>query len=209
MKPFLHVVDHFYPNPYRIREKALEMPFSEPEDFVGWRTRAYQPPGIKRLIETRFRIEIDYWEEDLSAIEACNGVFFSAFRGGRQAETVGVHFDDPPEWMMLLIYLTPNSPYDAGTSLWQHRKTGLTAKPNRKDAQNLGSSEEKLEALLIRDSQRPRRWLEVDRIGNKFNRAIMFPGGLLHSATRHFGSNVANGRLYQSFHFPIVRLAGK
>jgi hypothetical protein len=205
MKPFLHVVDHFYPKPDRIRKQALEMPFTEPKDLVGWRTQACQPAGIRKLIEARFKIKINYWEEDLAAIEACNGVFFSAFVSGRRAETVSIHFDEPHTWMMMLVYLTPNAPCDAGTSLWQHRKTGLAAKPSKNDARKLGRSVEELEALLLRDSERPSRWLEVDRIGNRFNRAVLFPCGLLHSATRHFGSNIANGRLYQSFHFPIVR----
>lgn len=205
MKPFLHLIDHFYPNPDNIRALALGLPFSEPENVVGWRTAACQPKGIRTLIETKFKIKIGYWEEDLTAIEACNGVFFSAFSSGTRAESVGIHFDEPPTWMMLLIYLTPNAPLDAGTSLWQHRKTGLKMKPTKYDAEALGISVEKLNEILDRDSQRAARWIEIDRVGNVYNRAVLFPGGLFHSATRHFGNNRRNGRLYQSFHFPLVR----
>lgn len=204
VKRFIHVVDCFYPHPETIRQKALDMPYTEPETLVGWRTQAYQPKGIRRLVENRFRISIQYWEDDLTAIEACNGVFFSAFSNGKRAETVGVHFDDPPHWMMLVVYLTPNASYDTGTSLWQHRETGLTAGPTRRDAERLGASLEELKAKLLVDSQKPSRWAEIDRVGNVYNRAVMFPGGLLHSATKHFGSNRYNGRLYQSFHFPLA-----
>ena len=179
------------------------MPYTEPEEVVGWRTQAYQPKGIRTLIEKKFRVDIGYWEEDLTAIEACNGVFFSAFSRGSYAETVGVHFDEPPGWMMFLVYLTPGAPYDTGTSLWQHRETRLIAKPTRKDAEALGTSLEGLKAKLSKDSQTTGRWIEIDRVGNVYNRAVMFPGGLLHSATKHFGSNRHNGRLYQAFHFPI------
>lgn len=203
IKRFFHVAENFYPRPERIRRRALEMSYSEPEDFTGWRTRAYQPKDIKKLVEKRFRIGIAYWECDLEAIEACNGVFFSAFARGSRAETVGVHFDEPSNWMMLLVYLTPGAPYDSGTSLWQHRATGLIAEPTKRDAERLGATVGTLKAKLLSDSQKPSRWTEVDRIGNVFNRAVMFPGGLLHSATKHFGSNHYNGRLYQSFHFPI------
>lgn len=203
VKRFIHVIDCFYPNPETIRQRALEMPYTEPESLIGWRTQAYQPKDIRRLIENRFRISIQYWEDDLTATEACNGVFFSAFSNGRRAETVGVHFDDPPDWMMLVVYLTPDALYDAGTSLWQHRKSGLIAKPTGKDAERLGASLKELKATLWADSQKPSRWTEIDRIGNVYNRAVMFPGGLLHSATKHFGSNRYNGRLYQSFHFPV------
>lgn len=203
MTRFLHVVDGFYRDPDQVRRRALAMSFSEPEGLVGLRTQAYQQRGVRNLIERKFRVRIKYWEDDLTAIEACNGVFWSSFATGPQAETVGVHFDDPPSWMMMLIYLTPNAPYDAGTSLWQHRKTGLIAKPSKKDAERLGISAEQLEQRLDDDGWKRRCWIEIDRIGNVYNRAVLFPCGFLHSATRHFGSNRHSGRLYQSFHFPI------
>ena len=203
IKRFIQVIDNFYPDPDKIRQKALDLSYSEPEDYVGWRTKAYQPRGIKELIEKRFRLRIKYWEDDLTAIEACNGVFFSAFSKGRRAETVGIHYDTPADWLMLLIYLTPNAPYDAGTSLWAHQKTGLTSKPSKKDAERLGISVQELDEIIERDNKKHSRWKEIDRVGNVYNRAVLFPSGLLHSATRHFGSNRFNGRLYQSFHFPM------
>jgi hypothetical protein len=201
-KQSIHVIDKFYPRPDQIRRRALEMSYSEPEDITGWRTRAYQPREIRSLIERKFRTRISYWERDLDAIELCNGVFFSALANGRRAETAGVHFDEPPSWMMLLVYLTPEAPYDAGTSLWQHRETGLVAMPTKRDAERLGARVAELKEVLSNDSHKPKRWIEIDRIGNVYNRAVMFPGAMLHSATRHFGSNRFNGRLYQAFHFP-------
>jgi len=202
-KRFIQVVDDFYPNPDKLRQKALEMSYTEPPNLVGWRTQAYQPKGIKELIEKKFRLHIKYWEEDLAAIEFCNGVFFSAFSKGNHAETAGVHYDTPASWIMLLIYLTPNAPFDAGTSLWQHKKTGLTEMPTGKDAQRLGMDLEELRLLPENDGHSRRRWREIDRVGNVYNRAVIFPCGLFHSATSHFGSNRLNGRLYQSFHFPM------
>jgi hypothetical protein len=154
LERFLQVLDRFYRNPDRIRQRALEMPYTEPEDLVGLRTEAYQPRGIRTLIESKLRIQVKYWEKDLTAIEACNGVFFSTFAKGPRAERVGVHFDDPPSWIMLLVYLTPDAPYDAGTSLWQHRETGLIAKPTKSDAERLGIGVKEVEALLEGDSRK-------------------------------------------------------
>ena len=202
-KRFFQVVDGFYPNPDRVRQRALDLSYSEPEGLLGWRTRAYQPSGVRELIEKKFRIRIGYWEEDLTAIEACNGVFFRAYSSGRYKEKVGVHYDDPANWMMLLVYLTPNAPTDAGTSLWQHRKTALIAKPTARDGKRLGIGTRELIQIIERDSQKPKCWKEIDRVGNVYNRALMFPSGLLHSASKHFGSHSMVGRLYQSFHFPI------
>jgi len=200
---FFHVVDDFYNDPNSIRSTALRLAFTLPEDLDGWRTEAYQPRGIRQLIEKRFRVRISYWERDTNAIEACNGVFLSAFSGGRRSERVAIHSDEPAGWMMFLIYLTPHAPRGTGTSFWQHRETGLIQRPTRKDAERLSLPLGELTVLLETDRQVRSRWIEIDRVSNRFNRAVMFPSGLLHSATRHFGSNCQNGRLYQSFHFPI------
>src|SRR5258708_4539159 len=105
--------------------------------------------------------------------------------------------------MMLLVYLTPNAPKDAGTSFWEHRKTGLGNRPTKDDAGRLGIPLKDLKLILENESQIRSRWREIDRVSNFYNRAVMFPSGLFHSASRHFGSNFLNGRLYQSFHFPI------
>ncbi len=200
----LHIIDSFYRYPDRVRQRALQMQYFKPEELVGLRTQAYQPRGIRQRIETKFKIKIKYWEEDLNAIEASNGVFFRSLAKGAHAERVGIHYDDPPHWMMLLIYLTPNASVDAGTSLWRHRRTGLIARPTQRDARARGTTVKELEAILDRDGWNKRRWVEIDRIGNMFNRAVMFPGGFFHSATRHFGNNMRNGRLYQAFHFPAT-----
>jgi hypothetical protein len=203
MKRFLIAVDDFYADPDAVRRRALEMPYSHPERVVGWRTRCYQPRGIKERIERKFAVRIPYWDDDLDAIEGCNGVFFQSYNRGHHAETVGIHYDEPLRWVMFLIYMTPGAPFDAGTSLWQHRKTGLAAKPSKGDAERLRTTVDDLLAVLERDSRTPRRWIEIDRVGNVFNRAVMFPGGFYHSATRHFGSGFRDGRIYQSFHFPV------
>jgi hypothetical protein len=200
MKSSVQIVDRFYANPDDVRDRALAMKYSEPEYVTGWRTQVWQPRGIKRLIERVFRVRIDYWD-DSRAIEGANGVFFTAFSKGQHAERVKVHFDEPADWMSLLVYLTPDAPADCGTSFWQHRATGLTAKPTRRDALRLNLSFDKLKLMIEDDGWNRKSWIEVDRIGNVYNRAVMFPAGLFHSATHHFGHNLKDGRLYQSFHF--------
>lgn len=205
MKTSVQVVDQFYANPEDIRDQALSMKYSEPEEVIGWRSHVWQPRGIKSLIQKTFRIQIDYWESDSESIQGGNGVFFTAFSKGQHAERVKVHFDEPPDWMSLIVYLSPNAPRDSGTSFWQHRETGLIAKPTKRDAARLGVKVEELKLLVERDGWRRKSWIEIDRIGNVYNRAVMFRAGLFHSATHHFGNNLSNGRLYHSFHFPTIR----
>jgi hypothetical protein len=204
MKRLVQIADCFYAKPDQVRKKALAMEYSEPEYVTGWRSQVWQPRTIRNQIETAFRVQIEYWD-DSTSIEGGNGVFFTAFSQGEQSERVKVHFDEPPGWMSLLVYLTPDAPADCGTSFWQHRETGLTAKPRKRDALRLGLNFEELKQTIERDGWNRRLWIEIDRIGNVYNRAVMFPAGLFHSATRHFGHDLSDGRLYQSFHFPIVK----
>ena len=203
LRRFYHVVDNFYEDADEVRLCALNRSFSLSEGVTGWRTSAFHPTGIKNRIEQRFRVKIKYWERDLNASEACNGVFLSAFSQGKRAERVGVHYDEPVHWMMFLIYLNPEAPRDAGTSFWEHRETGLVCRPTKRDEERLRAPIAELNRVLLLDSTIRNRWREIDRISNFYNRAVMFPAGLLHSATRHFGNSLSNGRLYQSFHFPI------
>jgi len=203
LRRFYHVVDNFYEDADEVRLCALNRSFSLSEGVTGWRTSAFHPTGIKNRIEQRFRVKIKYWERDLNASEACNGVFLSAFSQGKRAERVGVHYDEPVHWMMFLIYLNPEAPRDAGTSFWEHRETGLVCRPTKRDEDRLRAPIAELNRVLLLDSTIRNRWREIDRISNFYNRAVMFPAGLLHSATRHFGNSLSNGRLYQSFHFPI------
>jgi hypothetical protein len=197
------IVDNFHPDPDSVRRRALNMEFVRDEDFVGWRTQRYQPTGIKKLIEQRMRCRIKRWEDDKTGNEHYSGAFFSGFDTGSYAQKIWVHYDVPISWVTLLIYMTPAAPPDAGISMWQHRATGLIACPTQHDAARLKVPVGKLKEILARDADRSNRWREIDRIGNVYNRAVMFTSGLLHSASAHFGSDKFNGRIFQAFRFSI------
>lgn len=209
---FIRVVNDFYPDPGEARRRAMNTPFiCRGGDKQGWGTAAYQPKGVKELIENRFQIRIKSWEGISTVSGAENGCFFSAFAKGKRLERAYVHYDRPAStiyngpdtWVILIVYMTPGASFNAGTSMWQHRKTGLTCFPTRRDAYRLMIPIGELRGGLDRDAYKRRCWKEIDRVGNMYNRAVMFPGTVLHSATRHFGSNRRNGRIIQVFYFPI------
>jgi hypothetical protein len=203
LKRFLLAVDNFYPDPDKIRREALRLPYSEPEHYTGWRTRALHPRGVRERIEKVLRRPVTRWQDDLSDIDLGNGVFFFGLSKGARRETVGVHFDTPADSVTMVVYLTPDAPLDTGTSLWQHRETGLKSIPTPADAARLRTTVDELRGMIERDSQRPSKWREIDRVGNVYNRAIFYYSGMLHSASRHFGSNLQNGRIYQTFRFGV------
>jgi hypothetical protein len=45
------------------------------------------------------------------------------------------------------------------------------------------------------------RWEEVDRVGNFYNRLVLFNAQLAHGASAYFGTNLTDGRLFQNFFF--------
>lgn len=194
---FVVVKDNFYRNPLKVVEITKNAAYYEPEHVTGFRSRAiYHENGIKTKLETILGIAINRW--DTNPLEE-NGVFYKGFSKGKLKEIPGVHSDEPYNDITALVYLSPNIPLDCGTSLWMHKKTGLINPASRADAKRLNINYDELKNLLEEDSKKRSKWIEIDRIGNKFNRLVAYPSGAFHSATKHFGSNFNNGRIYQTF----------
>ena len=130
-------------------------------------------------------------------------LFFYPFLLVRKKEVPGVHWDLPLNEMLCLVYLSEDIPISCGTSFYRHKRTGLENAPTLKDAKNLDCSKSDLEKIIQRDRRYANRFIETDRIGYKFNRAIIFPSKKLHAATKHFGSSIHDGRIFQVFSFKV------
>ena len=78
------------------------------------------------------------------------------------------------------------------------------SRPTPSDAERLGTSVAKLNEILGKDIGNRNKWHEVDRIGNYFNRIVIFRSGHLHSATRVFGRTRETSRLTQGFSFSTL-----
>jgi hypothetical protein len=199
--PFLLVRDHFYENPEKVRRVAQSMTFEKSEAVTAYSTNeVYHERNIRGRLEQIFGAKITRW--DLDPAEG-NGCFYGSFAGGKYKEVPGVHYDEPCDDITAVIYLTPDLPAEYGTSLWQHTATGLIAAPGRSDAYRLRTTLTKLRNRLERDSENRRRWTEIDRAGYKYNRLVAYPSGVLHSATRHYGGGLQDGRLYQTFRIGV------
>jgi hypothetical protein len=48
------------------------------------------------------------------------------------------------------------------------------------------------------------RWEEVDRVGNIYNRLVLFDALYAHGASAYFGSSLNDGRLFQNFFFDLA-----
>jgi len=200
-KRFIVVRDDFYSDPLAVYRAALTAEYYEPEGYTGFHSRnVYHEAGIRRRIEQLLGVKITRWDTDP---HECNGVFYQGFALGERKETPGVHSDTPFDDITLVVYLTPGLPADCGTSLWQHKRTGLSEPPTVSDARRLKCKLSALRDELERDSKNRSRWIETDRLGYRFNRMVAYPSGLLHSATNHYGSSMADGRLFQTFRIGV------
>jgi hypothetical protein len=201
LRRFLLVRDDFYSDPDEVRRLAQSMKYEETGDVTGFMTsEVYHPPGVRRRLERMLGIKITRWDDDP---EEGNGIFYQAFSRGEQKETPGVHYDEPCDDITVLIYLTPGLPADCGTSLWQHRATGLVNAPTQRDARRLKMTLTALRERLEIDSERRQRWIEIDRAGYRFNRMVAYSSGMLHSASRHYGSSLRDGRIYQTYRIGV------
>jgi len=201
LRRFLLVRDDFYSDPENVRRIAQSMRFEETGDITGFMTsEVYHPAGMRQRLERVLGVKITRWDEDP---DRGNGIFYQAFSRGSQKETPGVHSDEPYEDITVLIYLTPGLPIDCGTSLWQHRATGLVNAPTQRDARRLKTTLTKLRDRLEVDSENRQKWIEIDRAGYRFNRMVAYASGMLHSASRHYGSNLRDGRIYQTFRIGV------
>lgn len=195
----LTVIDDFLRDPASARRWALEQTYYQPQNITGWRSRASKVfPGTLPALKHHFGNSPSLLSPRLYGP---NGTMYLSFSKGRRSETPGVHWDEPESSYIVLVYLTPGLPSDCGTSFWRHKATGLMRAPVRSDENILRRRRRDLAEELEQDSERRSRWDEIDRIGYRFNRAVVFPAYALHSATTHYGSTLNNGRLYQLLSF--------
>lgn len=198
---FLIVKDNFYANPQEVVNFSRSVDYYEPEHVTGFRSKVvYHEKGIKTKLEKILGIKITRWDTD--PLEE-NGVFYQGFSKGKRKEVPGVHSDEPYNDITVVVYLTEGLPFDCGTSHWMHIQTGLTDPATPQDAKRLKMKWTDLKNLLEEESKDRTKWVEIDRVGHRFNRMVAYPSGIFHSATKHFGGDLKNGRIYQTFRIGV------
>lgn len=198
---FLFVRDDFYDAPDRIARLAKGLKYYEPGDYTGYlSTEVYSPTYIKRRLERILGARITRWDTDP---DDGNGQFYLGLSAGPHKEIPGVHYDEPEDDLTVVVYLTPGLVLNCGTSLWKHKSTQLTGAPTIQDSHRLKKPIGKIRDMLERHSNDPSKWIEIDRVGYRYNHLVAYPSGVLHSATRHYGRSATDGRLYQTFRLGV------
>lgn len=194
----LIVIDNFYHNALETRNFILTQEFSVKGNYPGRRTISYANEHLKQIIQkyvepfggkiTDFPIP----KEDNSDAES---IYNGSFQYTTSRDRSWVHIDGFNNWAGVL-YLTPNAPLTAGTAFY-NLYDGTTCKS---DMDFLENKEE-----VDKWSQDLTKWNEVDRVGNVFNRLILFNSNRFHMSMDYFGDTKENGRLFQVFFFSTER----
>lgn len=175
------VVDNFYSDPHAVREYALRQQFAADENwFKGNRTvEQHFVPGTKREFEKIMGVKITNWES--------HGMC-GRFQYCTSHDSLVYHWDG--QTWAAMIYLTPNAPFECGTSLYAHKQTKVRheSDPNSSIAFD-GGFYDKTKFEL------------VDTVGNVFNRLFIFDAKCIHAASEYFGKTIEDSRLFHIFFF--------
>jgi len=187
VKKKVWVVDDFYSDPHAVREFALEQEYVEGgfgRGFIGRRTeKQFLFDGLKQKFEEIIGEKIGRWED-----HGMNGRFQIAWSG----EPLVYHCDNQ-KWAGML-YLTPDAPYQCGTTLYAHKKT--RARSYHDEGWDAAWTNVPGDSHLDGTHFEP-----VDVMGNVFNRLVIFDASAIHSASQYFGTVKENARLWQMFFF--------
>jgi hypothetical protein len=177
----LMVVDDFYSNPDAVRDFALSQEFSVRGNFPGMRTQSFWTEDVKQAIEFNMQ-----FAGKITNIYPDSG-YTGAFQIATAQDRTWIHSDPHNMWAGV-CYLTPDAPSSGGTGLFKHKSSGHHSKITQ-DYEGYDYTKYEL----------------FDRIGNKYNRLIIYRGDLFHASLDYFGDNMQTGRLFQTFFFDTER----
>ena len=180
------VVDNFYKDPDSVRNFALTLDFRfHPGYHKGKRTdKTYLFSGLKESFEKILGKKV----ADFGRY-GTNGCFQYCIGG----DQLVYHYDTQTYAGML--YLTPDAPPSCGTSFFRSRHNGI-----RKI--DFGKEDHPNTKVTFKNGfLDPTEFEVVDRVGNVYNRLVLFDARMIHAASEYFGSTLENGRLFQLFFF--------
>ena len=179
----LVVIDGFLENPMAVREFALAQDFNVKGNYPGGRTRGFATNEMRLVFEKILGRTITFWPDSQPNY---NG----AFQYTTKEQSSWIHNDATD--IGGILFLTPDAPAHCGTSFYEHKKTRAVYQTDQnKDA-------------LSKDSREYDKWTETDRVGNRFNRLILFDGRRSHCSSAYFGECERTGRLFQTFFFDLA-----
>lgn len=187
--PISIVIDNFYNNPLEVRNHILEQEFKVRGNYPGQRTVSYASIELRNIIQKwiyPFGGKITMFP-----LEKNETNYNGSFQYTTSRDRSWFHVDSWNNWAGVL-YMTPNAPLNSGTALYRF-KDGTRFDYEQKMREN--------KELIENATTDFTKWEIVDKIGNVFNRLVLFNANHFHSSMNYFGHNKETGRLFQVFFF--------
>ena len=175
------VIDNFYENPLEVREFALSQEFHRDQNhYPGNRSKSF----ANEQIRLKFDKYVSPFTGQITSFNTSRDYrnVNGAFQYTTSKDRSWIHRDSDTEWAAV-IYLTPDAPLSSGTGFYIPKSQDTIRKPYDITAYDIT------------------KWDLVDRIGNVFNRLILFNSKRYHSSMDYFGNSPQDGRLFQVFFF--------
>jgi Family of unknown function (DUF6445) len=194
------VIDNFLENPDAYREYALAQKYRSltqiPDAkhvFPGSRTldlleldKSIHEKILKKLVSVFHNSEYDKMRWAIS----------TNFQSVSEKYGEGVIHTDHNTIFAALLYLTPNAPLNAGTSLFKPNSTFDEAKYIKA----LEDNDVRFRAgEIVMDTSYHSMFDEIVRINNVYNTLVIYEGRHYHAANRFFGKDLQDARLTQVF----------
>jgi hypothetical protein len=194
----LIIIDNFYNNALDTRNYVLTQEFSVKGNYPGQRTISYANEHLKEVIQKYvepFGGKISQFPIPKTDLSDAGSIYNGAFQYTTSRDRSWVHVDSWNNWAGVL-FLTPDAPLSAGTAFYRFQD-GTTLDADNKLLDNKSETDNYSQDLT--------KWEMVDRVGNVFNRLILFNSHRYHMSMDYFGDCKENGRLFQVFFFTTER----
>lgn len=188
MRVELLTISDFYNNPDEVREFALKQDFIYKGNFPNRRTESFLNDSTKDSIQNiikSFSGNVIWWGDNNSG----------SFQYTTANDRSWIHVDNTTHWAGV-CYLTPDAPLSSGTGIFRHKKSGLNSWIYSEH-----SNEENENAPFNLENLDYTKWEMIDKIGNVYNKLILYRGDLFHVSLDYFGKDLQDGRLFQTFFF--------
>ena len=128
--------------------------------------------------------------------DAMRWAISSSFQSVSEIYKQGMIHTDTNTIFAGVLYLTPNAPLDAGTSIYRKNATFNQEKYRQACDEN---DERFKNGKIVMDTGFHSMFDEVVRVNNVYNTLILFEGDMYHAANKFFGTNLEDSRLAQVF----------
>jgi len=184
------ILDNFLDNPDKIRNWALSLEyFTDPEGrWPGLRTKQLaeiNEPFFHLICKKYFSQFYDLKKEQIKWVVSMQfQIVDEKYHSG------WIHSDEGTAQVTGIIYLTPNSNLNGGTSIYQEKKNIITSVHNYtqiKEDSHLNKIT--IEEVKKYKDEHNSQYEETIRVSNIYNRLISFDSHLHHAAQAFFGKD--------------------